>query len=573
MKNFDKLFSILLILLTFSCEEEENVTATGNWELQGASITAPADNFSVVLDDENPSELINFRWDAASNDQDYLITYKLILDRTEGDFSAPLLSQASDSEGTGLQAGITHLTMDQLLADLGLQVSESIHLKWAVKANALSKSEIASQSLTVTRFETETVPDALFISGSATEVGDAPSSAIPMIELRGADGARTNIFEIHTSLESGESFNFYTEQDAGARFFGGNSGELLNAGNPIAAPETGEYRIRADFNNSTYEFLKIDKWSIVGNVIDGGWGGDVPLQYQGNSVWSSSVTLVDAEPGEADKRFIFRANGDWDVVLKRIQGSTNELISESFGNDNGYGLEDVPVAELGRWHITLDLSAPTPTYIISEDNSAPTETPSALYLFADGTLVTELQKDGDIFSYGFLDMKPEVNYTLNEAQDGSGNTFSILGSLGQPDSENDRVIGTAGISTSGLPIGIDENQAYRLSFDFSTATLTWDYYNFKLFHWNDWDTRSELRMTYQGNYTWEITEPLTASYNSKFISPWDYDFGSENPTELTGTMVTGGGSNFMNVNEDGTYKVNITLSTDFMTGTYSFVKQ
>ena len=234
------------------------------------------------------------------------------------------------------------------------------------------------------------------------------------------------------------------------------------------------------------------------------------------------------------------------------------------------------MADLGRFIITLDLSAPTPSYSLEEDNSPPAEAPDALYLFADGTLVTELEKNGDVFSYQYIDLRTDVSYTLNDQMDGTGNAFSPLGPLGQPGSEEARVSGSVDIGTGSPALNISENQAYSLSIDFGTATMTWAYYNFKLFHWQQpdgWDARNEFLMTYQGNYTWEVTEALTSGFDSKFISPWDFDFGSESPTELTGNMTAGGGSNFVNISENGTYKATITLQPDFATGSYEFVKQ
>ncbi len=567
---------IMGMTLFFSCEEEDNVQDIGNWELQPASIGGPAADANIVLDSEDPSAPVRFEWNPASNDQGYFITYRLVLDEADGDFSQPLFSEASGSNGTALFIEISARTLDQVLAKLGLPVSESIALQWGVEAISLSKTQVSSQPITLTRFDKELVPDQLFMAGTSTEVGNDVANAIPMIDLTDAEGLRTNVFELYTSLTSGETFNFYTEQGTGAQIFGGNSGELLNAGAGIVAPETGQYRIRADFNNATYEFLKIDRWSIVGNVIDGGWGGDAPLQYQGGSVWNSVINLQDADPGDDNKRFVFRANGDWGVVFKRIQGTENEVIFEAFANENGYALEDVPVSDLGRFLITLDLSAPTPSYTLEEDNSAPTETPAALYLFADGSLVTEFEKNGDVFSYAFIDLGTEVVYTLNDQMDGTGNAYNVLGSLGDPGSEASRVNGSLGIGTGSAALTISENQAYRLSFDFSTATVVWDYYNFKLFHWQQpdgWDARNEFLMTYVGNYTWEVTETLTSGYDSKFISPWDFDFGSESPTELTGNMTAGGGSNFTNLAESGAYHVTITLDPGFATGSYEFVKQ
>ena len=79
-------------------------------------------------------------------------------------------------------------------------------------------------------------------------------------------------------------------------------------------------------------------------------------------------------------------------------------------------------------------------------------------------------------------------------------------------------------------------------------------------------------MTYNHPNTYTVTTNLTAGYDSKFISPWDLDFGSDSPTALTGNLINGGGSNLLNINTDGSYTVTIILNDDYQTGTYEFAQ-
>ena len=78
-------------------------------------------------------------------------------------------------------------------------------------------------------------------------------------------------------------------------------------------------------------------------------------------------------------------------------------------------------------------------------------------------------------------------------------------------------------------------------------------------------------MTYIHPYKFEVTGTLNAGFHSKFISPWDVQFGTD-ATALTGTM-TNGGPNYTGISQNGTYKATIEVSDDYTTADYAFVKQ
>src|SRR5690606_10417112 len=141
----------------------------------------------------------------------------------------------------------------------------------------------ASQEISVTRFETEYKPNTLFIYGEGTEAGGDPSGATPMRAHTDQDGNYTGVFDVYTTLTPGGTFYLRDRAVATSRLYGGADGTLEPcATTGIATPETGgQYRVTVDLNNNTYAFLHIDRWSLVGDAVEGGWGGDVPLAYKG----------------------------------------------------------------------------------------------------------------------------------------------------------------------------------------------------------------------------------------------------------------------------------------------------
>jgi hypothetical protein len=578
MKFINKKLAIICLsfFALFSCGEEDNLQPEGQWTLSNPLIISPEPDENIVLNEQTPNDIISFSWEASVSSAGYGVTYTVVVD-TLGttDFSQPIISVEASNVGEDTSASISFQAMDQALSFAGYPANESANLTWAVIASSLSKTAIDSQEISMQRFESEILPERLFLSGTAAENNDNLSEAIPLKRLNDSQGQPSNIYEVYTSLTGGNTLKFYSETSLPALQYGGANGTLIKNGNPINIDEDGQYRITVNLDDNTYDFLKIDYWSVVGSPINGGWGGDEPLTYQGGGIWSSSIELVDIGG------FVFRANGDWSYLLKRVTGTPNTLIMESQAASQGVSFEDIPSDQLGMYIFTIDLSANGYYYTIEPDDTivTPIETPDNLFLFLNDNLVEELTKNGDVFyNTAYLAIQSGDQLTLNSASDGSGDSYFIstnIGATGSPDSplvsEDSELIEGTGV------IQVERDQAYAFQIDFANSNFKWEYYNIFLFHWDEinqqWDNRNEYLMTYVHPYSFNTTEPLSANFDMKFFSPWDNDFGSDSPSALTGTMTNGGGSNFRNITSSGNYNVTITVANDYSAGTYEFVEQ
>lgn len=569
---------MFMLAMVWSCEEKENLDPVGNWELSNPSLSSPSDNAAVVLDENEPDAVISFEWQPAETTNRFGVDYTFVLvPEGSDDYDNALFRITPGNAGRELFVSPAAEEVDYALWAACYPAGSTVDLQWVVIAKAIEKETIASQNISVTRFETEYVPETLFIYGSGAEAGDNAANATPLRERLDADGNTTGVFDVYTTLTAGGTYYFRDQANTQSRRYGGADGILEGCGPAITAPESGQYRVTVDLINNTYELLHIDRWSLVGDAVEGGWGGDVPLTYKGNGVWEGQIEFY-AEAG-----FVFRANGDWGYLLKRIQGTATannkggQLVMESEAGAVGVEFEDVP-GTLGLHTVTLDLSAGGYTYSLVEVEQEPSaaiigettnlegdavsgsfevadiDTPDQVFLLADGAVVAEFTKDGDVFSSEkFLALEASKTYTLNTADDGSG----------------DEIV-------SGN-VSVARDQAYRVSIDFETGKLSWKYYNMKLFHWDEvgggWDARDELVMTYSHPYTFEVTATLTSGFHSKFNSPWEVQFGTSG-TALTGTMNNvDGGPNFTGIVQSGTYVAKIVVSDDYTTAAYSFVKQ
>ncbi|MDV7188467.1 SusE domain-containing protein [Lutibacter sp. TH_r2] len=578
MKHIYKIvFFFILAISIVACKEDDNLQPEGLWELSTSEIILPSENETIVLDAENSNELITFGWTEAVSSAGYGVFYSVVIVEAENpDYENPLIEITADNGGEDLSAFISYEDLDRALSLAGYDAGSEVNLIWGAVAQSLSKQTMVTGNLTVIRFETEIIPTQIFVSGNATEGGDNLSLATPLKRLDNSDGNPSNIYEVYTSLTAGNTFMFYSEQSLPAHNYGGADDVLVKNGEAITVSEDGQYKITVDLENNTYSLLKFDRWNVKGSPIIGGWGSDEPLEYIGGGVWQATMEFV--ETGG----FLFRADvpgGDyWSYLMKRVVGTSNEVIMESQAGNQGLSYEDVPAEIKGTVIVTLDLSADAYTYSIEKDPNAvgPIETPETLFLFVNDVMTEELVKDGDTFSsVNYMALQTSDIVALNSMANGTGNSYTVSSNIGATDTPDSvKVSVNADLSEGDDNISVERDQAYLFSIDFENSKLSWSYYNIFLFHWDDlnggWDSRNEFLMTYEHPFKFNVSENLIADYDMKFISPWDNDFGSDDAGALSGNLTNKGGSNIRNISTDGSYTVSIEITNDYTAGTYLF---
>ncbi|WP_130735124.1 GDSL-type esterase/lipase family protein [Flavobacterium sp. J27] len=219
-----------------------------------------------------------------------------------------------------------------------------------VTATSVQNPSISdSKTITISNQTTK-----LYFSGSTTENGDNPATAIPMRMVTNSQNNVTNIFELYTSLNPSGTFNFYTSLDTNATVYGNESGAgtLAINGPGIDPIETGPVLITVDLNTNTYTILPIN-WSVVGSTITNSWNGDEPLTYQNNGIWSGTIQM-NVVNTDTNPRFVFKGNNSWNYVMKKVSNNNNTVIMESQGNAFNIPFEDIDL-NYGVFQITLNL--------------------------------------------------------------------------------------------------------------------------------------------------------------------------------------------------------------------------
>lgn len=519
--GFYILTMVFLVGTFISCEEESNLDELTSFELSEPLLLSPEAGASLTLQIQNNSDLVRFEWEPAASTANFLITYTFILDNLDGDFTDPILSQSSSNDGTETFYEITQSELDILLSNAGVEPNAVASLQWGVQAQSISQTTtVASSEINIQRFDVQGPPANLFIAGAATEAGSNLSNALPLNRITNADGSQSNVFQLYTSLQAGSTFNFFSSQDGSGLVYTSAGGGIELGDEGITVGQSAVYRVTVDFNTETVDLFVIDRWSIVGNVIPNGWGGDVPLDYQGNGVWQSTVELIDADAGDPSKRFIFRANEDWDEVLKIIPDTENDLALEGSAEQFGFtSLEDVPVATLGFRTITLSLNGDGFSFSNEvgqegDDNNDDDQdntigdTPEQLYLSGTAT-----ENGPDLSNALLMNRLPNADGSASEI-------FELFTSLTGGETYNffeENIADATSYTVNGgvLEFGDDgisvtDSGVYRITVNFSNASVS-------LFEISNWSIvgnvipdgwNGDVPLEYQGNGVFQSTIEL-----------------------------------------------------------------
>jgi hypothetical protein len=321
MKRFSYpllVLSMLVGLLT-GCEKDDNnsldstITPVSNY-------ISPADNTSIKLDPPS-NAAVTFEWSQARAADGTLVLYEVLFDKESGDFSAPVYSTTSGTNGLDNKLVLSHGDLNKIANLAGIQSQARGTLKWTVSASKginVVPAETA-RLLTVERpAGFSVIPGNLYLTGSGTEAGANLGQAVPF--KRVAPG----IFELYTRLSPGEVK--MVDQTTGTPTAYYVSGIKLLQGPEATSPATtpAVYRLTVDFNNGsamTTEIQSVGLWISAQNKIT------ATLPYAGNGTWTITNTPIEFFQfswGRDERyKFIFSEKDMTGKVTARQYGSSN----------------------------------------------------------------------------------------------------------------------------------------------------------------------------------------------------------------------------------------------------------
>jgi hypothetical protein len=320
MKKFSHplLFLLMLVGLVAGCKKDDKalddtITPVSNY-------ISPADNSFYRLDPPS-NAAVTFEWSQARAADGTLVLYEVLFDKDGGDFSKPVYSTVSGTNGLDTKLVLSHGDLNKIANLAGIPSQSQGKLKWMVNASKGLNVVPASSARTMTVERPagfSVIPGNLYLTGSGTEGGATLSQALPFKRVS------SGVFELYTKLSTGNVS--IVDQTTGTPTNYYISGTKLLQGATTTNPTTteGVYRMTLDFNNGAAvltEIQSVGLWISAQNKVT------ATLPYVGKGLWEIDNTPIEFFQfswGRDERyKFIFTEKDAAGKVTARQYGSTN----------------------------------------------------------------------------------------------------------------------------------------------------------------------------------------------------------------------------------------------------------
>jgi hypothetical protein len=320
MKKFSHplLLFVALLGLLAGCKKDEKalddtITPVSNY-------ISPADNSFFRLDPPS-NAAVTFEWSQARAADGTLVLYEVLFDKDGGDFSKPVYSTVSGTNGLENKLTLSHGDLNRIANLAGIASQSQGKMKWMVNAskglNVMPAS--AARTFTVERpAGFSVIPGNLYLTGSGTEGGATLSQALPFKRVS------AGVFELYTKLGPG-NVKMVDQTTGTPTEYYINGTKLLqgaNATSPATTPAV--YRVTLDFNNGSSvltEIQSVGLWVAAQNKVT------VTLPYVGKGLWEIDNTPIEFfqfDWGRDERyKFVFTEKNAAGTVAARQYGSTN----------------------------------------------------------------------------------------------------------------------------------------------------------------------------------------------------------------------------------------------------------
>ncbi len=540
-KIINIIFPFLLITGLFSCAED-----VGDFTVYGEAITnfeldSPSPNDTIIINTGTSDELIDFSWDEATSGLGADVIYSVLIDEIGGDFTTPLLTKKSNSEGN---LAVVSVTFGELKAlyDQVVQEGESVaNVIWTVKAENGSPNEIKAQTAQLLNLKLGTdgisnfnltsplnnslikldgeTPDETFVFSWEEASATSMSDVLYKLVFDDIDGDFSDpllsIMSDNDGLSSEVSLSF---TDWKTLFEGNGMKDGAFKWTVIAVSNEFEWQ-----KQEAVFYLEFVSWAnpiyIVGSGTEVGWNIDEALEvsFVSPNLWTGVYTLINGQEFK-----FFPEKGSWD----------NGIGSDRFTNFMGCtekadGNFIVNTGADGEYVVTVDLNSGTISvfeapYLVGGSTVVDWNTDNAYPLVRTGKGVFETFEYITTDGWGFK-LLPTKGW------DGDYGASATTEGLLAQDGENN--------------ITVPQDGFYHVKADYNNMTykvteVTWGIIGSATPGGWDTDTNMTFTGSGKGDYTWTGNISLTdGEIKFRANDGWDINLGD---TDADGSLEPGG---------------------------------
>lgn len=329
---FNKFFLLsLMSMLVLSCQKDEVKVVAKDGK---AAVLTTSSNTLVLVKADAAKTAITFSLTKPDYGFDAAVSSTLQLAVKGSNFASP---KEFDLDANALTKSFTVIEFNALLLSMSLTPGNTADIEARVKSSISPNVAPVFSNAAAIKVTPYALISFLYVPGAYQ--GWNPSTAESLIS-----STSNGIYEGVINFTAGNTgFKILTRREWGTPEYGkgASAGLIAVGGSDLNAPGAGNYKLIADLNVNTLNFVPYS-WGLVGNSPAGSnWGGgpDIAMKYDNaKQLWS-----VTADMGVGE--FKFRLNNDWGTNF----GDNGANGSIENGGDN------IKITAAGKYLIELNL--------------------------------------------------------------------------------------------------------------------------------------------------------------------------------------------------------------------------
>lgn len=287
----------------------------------GNVLYSPSTGIAIDL---SKGESTTFEWAPSVPEGGGYVSYEVLFDKENGDFSTPSGIVSSQLTGSKSYVTLSARDLNTVARNAGIDINSTGTLKWTIRASKGLFGNIYSQANTMTvktMNAMDPLPETVTLKGDATE--DAEGIAMVASPGLNDDPANDGTFECFTRISNG---SFTIEDDLGRYYRLNANGTMEEVETAVAnsmSNGAGIYWLKVEFDGMVWSAKKVSKIELQAtsnSVLGGkgmpgcGWKMFFTMTYEGKGVWAikdydNKMSLqtedkgVTSSPGDSRHKF------------------------------------------------------------------------------------------------------------------------------------------------------------------------------------------------------------------------------------------------------------------------------